>query len=292
MRVAYIVSRFPSTTETFIAREMHAIEVLGASIELFALVREHNVVVHPEAEPFVRRLRTAPLWQLATLRAQWHWLRRTPRRYLSTWWDITRGNWRSPGFLLRAWILFPMAARYAREAEQQRVDHVHAHWATHPALAAFIVGRLTGIPYSVTVHAHDLFVDQTMLEQKLSAAKFVAVISTFNRDYLTRRYGESVAARIVVVRCGVDPERFTPGQKCAPAGERARIVCVASLQPYKGHHVLVNALAGLRDRHVSFECVLIGDGAERGPIEGHIGRLDLTNQISLRGAMRSDDVVE
>jgi len=33
MRVAYIVSRFPSTTETFIAREMRALERLGTSIE-------------------------------------------------------------------------------------------------------------------------------------------------------------------------------------------------------------------------------------------------------------------
>src|SRR5436190_8995924 len=117
MRVAYIVSRFPSTTETFIAREMHAIEDLGASVELFAIVREHDVVVHPEAEPFVPRLRTAPLWRLATLRAQWYWLRRRPHAYVSTWWAVTRGNWRSPEFLLRAWIVVPMAVRFAREAE-------------------------------------------------------------------------------------------------------------------------------------------------------------------------------
>jgi glycosyltransferase involved in cell wall biosynthesis len=291
MRVAYIVSRFPSTTETFIAREMRAIERLGASIELFAIIREHDVVVHPEAEPFVPRLRTAPLGRLATLRAQWYWLRHRPRAYASAWWDVTRGNWRSPEFLVRAWIVFPMAARFAREAEQQHVDHVHAHWATHPALAAYVIERLTGIPFSFAAHAHDIFMNRTMLEQKIAAARFVAVISSFNRDYLASYFGEPARAKAFVVRCGIDPERFTPKPPCAKPHERARIVCVASLQPYKGHRVLLDALAQLRDRHVAFECVLVGEGAERPAVEEQIRRLHLTDHVSLLGARRTDEVL-
>ncbi len=292
MRVAYIISRFPSTTETFIAREMGALEELGASIELFALIRERAVVVHPEAEPFMRRLRTAPLWRLSTLRAQWYWMRRRPKAYFSAWWDATRGNWRSPQFLVHAWIVVPKAARFARDAEQQHVDHVHAHWATHPALAAYVVTRLTGIPFSFTAHAHDIFMNRTMLEQKLSAASFVAVISGFNREYLAARYGERARSKIVIVRCGVDPQRFTPAGECASGGDGFSIVCVASLQAYKGHRVLIDGLAGLRDRGIPFDCVLVGEGAERGAIEAQLRGLDLTDRVTLAGALRSDEVVE
>jgi colanic acid/amylovoran biosynthesis glycosyltransferase len=291
MRVAYVVSRFPSTTETFIAREMGAVEDLGISIELFALIRERDVVVHPEAEPFLRRLRTAPLWRLDTLRAQWYWMRRRPKAYFSAWWDATRGNRRSPRFLLRAWIVVPKAARFAREAEKQRVEHVHAHWATHPALAAYVIGRLVGIPFSFTAHAHDIFVNRTMLREKLSDATFVAVISSFNREYLVRHYGERARRKLVVVRCGVDTERFTREIDCSTRPEGFRIACVASLQPHKGHHVLIDALARLRDRHVPFECVLAGEGAERAAIEEQIRRLDLADRVSLVGAVRSGDVL-
>jgi colanic acid/amylovoran biosynthesis glycosyltransferase len=291
MRVAYVVSRFPSTTETFIAREMGAVEHLGVSIELFALIQERDVVVHPEAAPFLRRLRTAPLWRLDTVRAQWYWMRRRPRKYFSVWWDATRGNWRSPQFLTRAWIVVPKAARFAREAEQEHVEHAHAHWATHPALAAYVIGRLVGIPFSFTAHAHDIFVNRTMLEEKISAATFVAVISSFNREYLVSRYGERSRAKLVVVRCGVDTERFTREIDYPTRREGFRIVCVASLQRYKGHQVLIDALARLRDRDVAFECVLVGEGAERASIEEQIRRLDLADRVSLVGALRSGDVL-
>ena len=290
MRVAYVVSRFPSTTETFIAREMGAVEDLGVSIELFALIRERLAVVHPEAEPFLRRLRTAPLWRLDTVRAQWYWIRRRPRVYFSVWRDATRGNWRSPQFLLRAWVVVPKAARFAREAEEAHVQHVHAHWATHPALAAYVIGRLAGIPFSFTAHAHDIFVNRTMLEEKLSAATFVAVISTFNREYLVSHYGERFRRKLVVVRCGVDTERFTR-EVDGSTREGFRIVCVASLQPYKGHEVLIDALARLRDRDVPFECVLVGEGVERAAIEEQLRRLDLAERVSLVGALRSGDVL-
>jgi glycosyltransferase involved in cell wall biosynthesis len=270
---------------------MGAVEDLGVSIELFALIRERDVVVHPEAEPFLRRLRTAPLWRLDTFRAQWYWMRRRPGAYFSVWRDATRGNWRSPRFLLRAWIVVPKAARFAREAEQEHVEHVHAHWATHPALAAYVIGHLIGIPFSFTAHAHDIFVDRTMLEEKLSAASFVAVISSFNREYLVSHYGERSRRNLVVVRCGVDTERFTPEIDCSTRREGFRIVCVGSLQPYKGHRVLIDALARLRDRAVPFECVLVGEGAERAAVEEQIRRLDLADRVSLVGALRSGDVL-
>jgi glycosyltransferase involved in cell wall biosynthesis len=292
MRLAYIVSRFPSTTETFIAREMRAVEQFGAPIELFALIREHDVVVHPEAEPFLARFRTAPLTQPATLSAQWYWLRRRPGVYLGTLLWVLWSNVRSPRFLLRALVVFPMAARFAREAEELGIEHVHAHWATHPALAALVVQRLTQIPFSFTAHAHDIFVNRTMLRPKIDAASFVAVISNYNRDYLVSLYGDRIQDKLVVVRCGVDPERFAPRRPSGPAGRAAlRIVCVASLQRYKGHTVLLDALALVRDRGVSIECALIGDGVERPVVEQRIRALDLQRVVALLGAQTSDEVL-
>ncbi len=289
MRVGYIVSRFPSSTETFIAREMHALERLGAHIELFALIRQRDVVVHPESVAFLRRLRTASLLSPATWAAQWYWLRRAPRSYVRALVDITRGNLRSPGFLVRAWILFPMAARFAREVRTLRIEHVHAHWATHPALAAYVVHRLTGVPYSFTAHAHDLFVDRTMLAAKIADARFVAVISEFNRAYLRSHYGDRTTARVAVVRCGVDTQRFAPRPR--PVNDEPLIVCVASLQPYKGHAVLVDALARVRDRGVPFRCVLVGDGELRASIEQLVELRGLANHVELLGARRSDEVL-
>ncbi|NIP28548.1 MAG: glycosyltransferase family 4 protein, partial [Phycisphaerae bacterium] len=99
---------------------------------------------------------------------------------------------RSPGFLARALYVFPQAVAAGRFMQAEGIEHIHAHYATHPALFAWLIHHLTGLNYSVTVHAHDIFVNQTMLGPKLRDAEFVVAISDFNRDFLARCLGSWV----------------------------------------------------------------------------------------------------
>ena len=83
---------------------------------------------------------------------------------------------------------------------------MHAHFASHPATAAWVVHRLTGIPFSFTAHANDLFVAPVLLDRKVADARFVIAISEYNRGVLLERC--PAAARVEVVHCGVDIERY------------------------------------------------------------------------------------
>jgi len=177
VHLAYLVSRFPKVTETFILREMVELERNGCRIELFSLVREHQEITHPE----MRELKASTYFAWPATRhlllAQVFWLGRAPRRYAGAWWRAVVGNIRSPRALVRAMAVVAAAAAFARTMKMVGVEHIHAHWATHPALAALVVRHLTGIPYSLTVHAHDLYVDRTMLAEKLAEAELVVTIS-------------------------------------------------------------------------------------------------------------------
>src|SRR5207344_3383053 len=132
------------------------------------------------------------------LAAQWYWLRRRPRRYVGTWGRAILGNVASPKFLGRTLATVPLGAAFARRIEALDVDHVHAHWATHPALAAWVIRRLTGRTYSFTAHAHDIYVERPMLAEKLRGAAFAVTISDYNLRLLTGWYGK-LAARVEVV---------------------------------------------------------------------------------------------
>ncbi len=136
----------------------------------------------------------------------------------------------------------PRAAVIARRMEARGVRHVHAHWATHPALAAFVVQELTGIGYSFTAHAHDLYLDRSMLGPKIDAACFVVTISRFNRALIERLFGPAAAAKTTVIRCGVDPAGVPRRTPRAPDGVFP-IASVAGLRDYKGHRWLVEACA-------------------------------------------------
>ena len=236
-RVAYITSRFPKLSETFVLYEILAIEELGIDVDVFALVRESEPVHHREADRLAAQAFSVRPASLAVLSAQWYWLRHRPRAYLTAWWDAIRGNVRSPRFLVRALAVVPLAATFARRMSASEVEHIHAHWATHPTLAAYVASRLTGIPYSFTGHAHDIYVDRTMLREKIARAAFVVTISEFNRRLLERLYGPSrgIASssstagpiRTCSNRRAIDPTR--PGRSSAsPACSRRRASATSS----------------------------------------------------------------
>lgn len=292
-RIAYVVSRFPMVTETFIVREFLELERRGVPLELFSLQRQAAPVVQPDAAALAGRVHYGWPPCRALLAAQLFWVLRSPRRYATAWWRALRGNWRSPVWLARSLAVVPMAASFARAMEALGVRHVHAHYATHPALAALVVKHLTGIPYSITAHAHDLYVNRTMLREKVEEAAFVVTISEYNRDLLARWCPPGAAAKTSVVRCGVDPRVFSPaaGREGRPAG-RLQLICVGSLQEYKGHRFLIEACARLRRDGVPFHCLLVGDGDRRRALEEMVSRLGLDDVVTFVGAQPTARVRE
>jgi len=285
VKIAYLVSRFPKLSETFIVDEILALERRGVEIELFALLREDGPVLQPEAEALRHRCHVAsPLSPLLGL-AQLLWLARAPWTLLSIWARVLWEHRRSLRLAAKAIAVVAFASLHALRMQRCGVAHVHAHWATHPALAAWVVHRLTWLPYSFTTHADDLFVHQTMLAEKASRAEFVVAISEYNRRFLRERLG-AAAPRIELVHCGVAIAGLQP----VPEDEHGpfRIACVARLEPKKGQAALVDACAELVRRGIDVRCDLVGDGRERLALAAQIAALGLCDRVTLHGAQPRD----
>ncbi|HET8909012.1 MAG TPA: glycosyltransferase family 4 protein, partial [Ktedonobacterales bacterium] len=165
--------------------------------------------------------------------------------------------------------------------------------ATYATYMAYVISRFTGIGYSFTAHAHDIYMDQTMLAEKVRKADLVVPISEFNRRLLVSLCPEA-SAKIRVVYCGVDTETFHPVERPAndpgsPAGP-LKIVAVARMQEYKGIRYLVTACRLLRDRGIEFHSTLIGDGPERREIEQAILHKGLRDVLDCVGWLPSSEV--
>ena len=290
-RIAYLVSRFPHLTETFIVNEIRAIEQHGLEVDLYALVRHSDEVVQPDAAALIDRVTYgASIGWRPMVRAQLHWFRRDRRRWWRCWTRSLWGNRRSPKFLLRALIVVPVAMAFAVRIEADGVDRIHAHWATHPALAAHVIWILTGIEYSVTVHAHDLYVDRSMLGEKLGAAVRIITISDYNRRLIVDSWPD-LAERTRVIHCGIDTLSWSEQARTAPRADPVpTLLAVGSLQPYKGHVHLIDACAHLRDRGVAHRCVIVGRGELEGELRERIERRDLSDTVRLAGPRTSAEV--
>jgi colanic acid/amylovoran biosynthesis glycosyltransferase len=233
----------------------------------------------------------APLLSAAVLLANLRALRRRPGLYLRLLGRLLAASAANPGFLLRTLALFPKSVWVAERLEAEETAHLHAHFATHPATMALIVSSLTGIPWSVTVHAHDIFVSQAMLREKLAAARFIRSISGFNRELLERRFPGEAADKVRVIHVGIDPEVYRGLPDPAADSPTPQIIlCVASHRPYKGLPMLLEACRRLRSEGVAFHCEIVGDGPLRPELERRITELGLAGTVSLLGALPQHEV--
>lgn len=269
-RIGYVTSRFPKTTETFIVREILAVESAGHDVSIYAIRRETSEIVHSGAEHLVARLTAVSDLGASALGAQLRWARRSPRRLALAWWRAVRGNVTSPAFLARALVVAWGAPAIADVVQRDRIDRLHAHWATHAALLAHLVHLLTDVPYSITLHAHDVYVDRTMLDQKLRHCVAAVTISDHNAELLRRGYPE-VADRVHVVRCGVDLAAITPiaDRPVRNPDDPLRIVTVARFEPMKGHADLLAAAQLIHRGGRGVRLDLVGDGAGREALARH-----------------------
>ena len=289
-RVAYVMSRFPKLTETFVLGEMIAVERLGIEVKLWPLLRERSSLVHDEARPFVARARYLPFLSPAILASLLRALVRQPRALLGIVATVVRHCWGSTNFLFGGLAILPKVVHAAEQMRAIGVTHVHCHFANHPALAGFAIHRLTGIPYSFVAHGSDLHVDRHMLCTKVAEASFVVAISEDNRRVIRDECGDAAVATVEVIHCGVDTERFRP---VTPAASDAlRILCIGTLHEVKGQTHLIEACAKLHERRRSFRCTFVGDGPDRAALEARTATLGLADFVEFTGQQTANQVLE
>jgi colanic acid/amylovoran biosynthesis glycosyltransferase len=280
LRVAWIMSRFPRLTETFVLYEILAAEALGLSVDVYPLLRERAKVVHPEAQEMLGRVQYKPFLSWGIIASQLYWLARAPRSYLGALWALVRGAWGSANFLIGGLATFPKVAHMARGMRANGVEHVHCHFANHPALAGFVIQRLTGITYSFTVHGSDIYVDRHMLSRKVAEAAFVIAVSEYARSLILEECGEAFQAKIRVVHCGVDVEVFVPNADRVMSADLS-IVCVATLSPWKGQEQLIEACRLLTERGVEIRCLLVGGGGDRDALQRRIVDAGVADRVQI-----------
>lgn len=291
LKVAYMMSRFPKITETFILYEIIAVEQQGVQVELYPLLREKTSVMHPEAAPLVQRAHFQPFISLPIIRANLRFLVQKPAVYLKALWDLLRATWGSFRFLRGAIGLFPKSVYFAGHMQKDGIQHIHAHFASHPAAAAFVIHRLVGIPYSFTGHGSDLHRDRDMLREKVEEAAFVNTISHFNRELIVRECGEQYRDKISIIRCGVDTNLFTLPDRRRESGRPFNILCIGTLHEVKGQTQLIAACRELQQRGIEFVCHLAGDGPDLGALTEQAAQAGLTDRMIFHGRLVRQEIV-
>jgi glycosyltransferase involved in cell wall biosynthesis len=283
MRVGYVVKRYPRYSETFIVNEILAHEEAGLEIEIFSL----NFPYETHFQDIIARVR-APVNYLLTdspkVSVFWETLNESSRLFHGFWNSLVEMRSEEAHDIYLALVL-------AREIYSKGITHLHAHFASKATTVARCAAKFSGLTYSFTAHAKDIFHESVIrdsLEQKLSDASAVVTVSDYNLEYLKKTYGVE-ANGVTRIYNGIDLEKFTYE---APYDRPPRVVAVGRLIEKKGFSDLVEASAILAKRGIRFDCQIIGTGPLEADLRAQIERLNLKETVKLMGPLPQDDVIK
>ncbi len=280
--VLYVLKMYPRFSETFILGEMLAHQAAGLHLSVVSLRPPNDGRFHA---------------QLAELRAPVTYLDPITPKAPALWAELADAAADLPRLpaalpqLLAADVRDAyQAVLLARHAQRTEVTTMHAHFASLATTVARLASALTGVPYTFTAHAKDIFHEDVVeadLAAKLRDAASCVTVSDFNEANLRDRFGAD-ADRVVRVFNGIDLSRFSytdPGLERPP-----RVVAVGRLVEKKGFADLIHAAALLARRGQPVAVDIIGTGELAQALQDQIDRLGIGDHVRLVGALPQDDV--
>jgi colanic acid/amylovoran biosynthesis glycosyltransferase len=285
-RVLYVVSLFPSWSETFIVREIRTLVESGVDVRILSLKPPSNRLVHADAASLLGRVHQPQrlphaLWHTASA------LLRHPRGLARDAAIIVAETWRTPTVMFKSLLAMARGLEHLHWLRAFDPEFIHAHWSTYPSTAAWVLSRAMARPFGFTCHAHDVFVNRHMLPRKIADAALAVTISRHNVDWLERNVAPLASRRLRVIHCGVDLDQIA----WRPEGRSGfRILAVGRLATEKGFTTLVEALALLAAEGIGFQCTLIGEGPLQEALRARIERLRLGARITMAGALPQEAV--
>ena len=276
-RVAYILARYPC--ETFIEREIRALRARGVAVDIYALrVTGHAIESGLTSRAGIGLAETfiAMLWALAR-----------PLCLCNSVLTLVAEQWRHPGAFLRSLRNVITAAAFARRICLTSAAAVHAHFGGEPAAVARTIASLLTIPYTFSIHARDIFVENHTLDDRIRCARAVAACTQAGARHALDLLPREFHGRVHLVRHGLMPAEYPP------PGANARgqtVLAVGRLVEKKGLPVLLQALKLLHDSGHGLDCTILGDGPERHSLECSIHALGLAASARLAGSVPPDAV--
>ena len=291
-----ILKGYPRISETFISNEIRLLEQRGVPVHIFSMRRPREPFCHPSVREIRARVDYLPetiisrhLPRLLKHNAQL--AARRPSRYAQALRIALRRFRRTRKsatlkHLLQAGYLVNFGLR------NRRIAHLHAHFAHSPTSVAMFSSLLSGLTFSFTAHAKDIYTsDPRQLREKLGMATVAITCTEYNRRHLIG-LGPNGHTPIHRIYHGIDLALFnnhTPRPTPTPP---YRILSIARLTAKKGLPTVLQALARLKQSGMAFEYTLIGDGDDRQKTLAQIETLGLSTRTRWLGTLPHNVVRE
>ncbi len=293
--IIFLLKGYPRLSETFIAQEIHGLEQLGLPVRIVAMRRPTDDRIHPIHRDIKADVSYLPEYlhhePIRVLRAAWTGLRQ--RRFAATWravWadfkrDISRNRLRRFG---QALVLVNEMPHDTRQ--------IHAHFIHTPASVARYASLLTGVRWTLSAHAKDIWTSADWdLKDKLHESDWAVTCTASGKERLDRLGPPERPVHLQYH--GLDLQRFQPLTAPRPARNGAatdacvELLTVGRAVPKKGLDILLDALA-LLPADLNWRWTHIGGGTELGKLKKRAVALGIEKNLVWLGAQDQEAVLQ
>lgn len=292
MRIALAVTDFPSISQTFVLDHACGLIDRGHSVELHALAR--GVVGQPHAS--IEKYGLIEFSRYAPPPLPAGGLKKF-MRLLSSF---------GPTLVKHPVLILQLIHKGGRSLERLRrslsfwgcgatcdVIHAHSGYNGERVLPLYELGHLR-MPLVVTFHGHDVhaFLRHKPLEHfgaLFARASALVVCSGFMQARLL-----SLGAppeKLHVIPNGVDIDGIVFRERHPPQGRSLRLLTIGRLVPFKGLHVLIEALRQPSMQALDWQLDLVGDGPLRPTLVEQAEKAGLAERIVFHGACAREKVL-
>ena len=315
--IAYIIKGFPRLSETFISNEILLLEQAGVKISLFSVkqpdeqLQQSNVSRIKTKINYLPQVSSVsntflPFWILANMRdfvkAHSQLVSRQPIAFMQTMGMVLLMTikYRKSRFSKPRKIYikeFIQAVYIANQINQStNIVHIHSHFCHGATTIAMFVSRLTGIPFSFTAHAKDIYQKNQnpgdLLIRKINSATFVATCTGANKQYLDKL---ADANKIKLIYHGLDINFFKTDKSAIQENTKTipEILSIGRFVEKKGFHFLLQACSILKQKGLSFRCRIIGEQGDcYSQLLETVKLLELEQHVSLEPSKTHDELLQ
>ena len=284
MNIIYILYEFPNLTETYILNEILMVQRKGIAVNIFAFGKTNENMIQPGMGKIKNLSYMSEKNILKLLYGHLYWLIKNPVNYIYVlFFAIKPSNGIRRLFLIRLYDIIKIT--------KCKPQHIHAHFGGKAADMAMLVNLLTGISFTFTTHAHDIFyMPPPNYRIKSRLAKKHITIANYNKKHIVKKFSVR-PTDVEVIHCGFD-FNFTRKSSLPSQDNKNLIMTVARLEEVKGLDILIKACSELKKQGVYFTCFIIGGGSQKKYLGQIIDELYLNDKVRLLGSKTYDEVLD
>lgn len=276
-KILYFIPEFPRISETFIEREVSWLIELGTlDIKILSLAKASGTTSQKVQDRIIYK-RISWLTCLMALK----YLFLAPYELFSSFREYWKGTKNTQ---VRKLHFFLKSVAYTYVIENLKPEHIHVHFLSWPSSTAMIASRILGIPYSISGHARDVFLEGELIKEKIKTCKFITICNTYAYRRAIELAGpEADTKNVHLIYHGVDPKIFEGPAKMSKLEVPRIFLGGTRLVEKKGITYMIKASKILVDRGIKHQVDLVGPGKLYSVLKEQIENLGLQKTVYIHG---------